>query len=153
MREKQKVRRTYGVLEKQFSNYYKKAAGQKGATGLNRMLLLESRLDNVVYRMGFAVTRAQARQLVSHKSIKVNGKQVNIPSYQVKPGDVISFAEKAKNQLRVKEAITLSQEMDLVAVWMEVSNEKMEGIYKAFPDRNDLPADINENLIVKLYSK
>ena len=153
LREKQKVRRTYGVLEKQFHNYYKKAAGQKGATGLNLMLLLESRLDNVVYRMGFAVTRAQARQLVSHKSIKVNGKQVNIPSYQVKPGDVISFAEKAKNQLRVKEAITLSQEMDLAAVWMEVSNEKMEGIYKAFPDRNDLPADINESLIVELYSK
>jgi len=153
LREKQKVRRIYGVLERQFSNYYKKAAGQKGATGLNLMLLLESRLDNVVYRMGFAVTRAQARQLVSHRSIKVNGKQVNIPSYQVSPGDVISIAEKAKNQLRLKEAMTLSQEMDLAAVWMEVSNEKMEGIYKAYPDRNDLPADINENLIVELYSK
>ena len=153
LREKQKVRRTYGVLEKQFSNYYKRAAGQKGATGLNLLLLLESRLDNVVYRMGFAVTRAQARQLVSHKSIKVNGQQVNIPSYLVKPGDVVSIAEKAKNQLRVKESMTLAQEMDLVAVWMEVSNEKMEGIYKAFPDRNDLPADINESLIVELYSK
>jgi small subunit ribosomal protein S4 len=153
LREKQKVRRTYGVLEKQFRNYYKKAAGQKGATGENLLLLLESRLDNVVYRMGFAVTRAQARQMVSHKSIKVNGSQVNIPSYQVKPGDIISIADKAKNQLRLKEAIALAQEMDLVAVWMEVSNEKMEGLYKAYPDRNDLPPDINENLIVELYSK
>ena len=153
LREKQKVRRTYGILEKQFRNYYKKAAGQKGATGQNLLLLLESRLDNVVYRMGFAVTRAQARQMVSHKSIKVNGRQVNIPSYQVKPGDIVSIADKAKNHLRLKEAITLAQEMDLVAVWMEVSNEKMEGLYKAYPDRNDLPADINENLIVELYSK
>jgi small subunit ribosomal protein S4 len=153
LREKQKVRRTYGVLEKQFSNYYKKAAQQKGATGENLLRLLESRLDNVVYRMGFAVTRAQARQMVSHKSIQVNGQQVNIPSYQVQPGDVVKIAEKAKNQLRVKEAITLSQEMDLVAVWMEVSNEKMEGVYKTYPDRLDLPADINESLIVELYSK
>jgi small subunit ribosomal protein S4 len=153
LREKQKVRRTYGVLEKQFRGYYKKAAGQKGATGENLLLLLESRLDNIVYRMGFAVTRAQARQLVSHKSIQINGSQVNIPSYQVKPGDIVSLSEKAKQQLRVKESITLSQEMDLVAVWMEVNNEKMEGIYKTFPDRNDLPADINENLIVELYSK
>ena len=153
LREKQKVRRTYGVLEKQFRNYYKKAAGQKGATGENLLLLLESRLDNVVYRMGFAVTRAQARQLVSHRAIRVNGNQVNIPSYQVTPGDVISIAEKAKNQLRVKESITLGQEMDLVAVWMEVNNEKMEGTYISFPDRNDLPADINESLIVELYSK
>ena len=153
LREKQKVRRTYGILEKQFRSYYKKAASQKGATGENLLLLLESRLDNVVYRMGFAVTRAQARQLVSHKSIHVNGSQVNIPSYQVKAGDVVSIATKAKEQLRVKESITLSQEMDLVAVWMEVNNEKMEGTYKAYPDRNDLPADINESLIVELYSK
>jgi len=153
LREKQKVRRTYGILEKQFRNYYKKAASQKGATGQNLLVLLESRLDNVVYRMGFAVTRAQARQLVSHKSIHVNGSQVNIPSYQVKPGDIVSIATKAKSQLRVKEAITLSQEMDLVAVWMEVNNEKMEGTYKAYPDRMDLPADINESLIVELYSK
>jgi len=153
LREKQKVRRTYGVLEKQFRNYYKKAAGQKGATGQNLLLLLESRLDNVVYRMGFAVTRAQARQMVSHKSIQVNGSQVNIPSYQVNPGDIVSISEKARNQLRLKESITLSQEMDLVAVWMEVNNEKMEGTYKSFPDRADLPADINESLIVELYSK
>jgi len=153
LREKQKVRRTYGVLEKQFRNYYKKAASQKGATGENLLVLLESRLDNVVFRMGFAVTRAQARQLVSHKSIHVNGKQVNIPSFQVKPDDVVSIAEKAKAQLRVKEAITLSQEMDLVAPWTEVDIVKMEGTYKAFPDRSDLSADINENLIVELYSK
>jgi len=153
LREKQKVRRTYGVLEKQFRNYYKKAASQKGATGENLLVLLESRLDNVVYRMGFAVTRAQARQLVSHKSVQVNGSQVNIPSYQVQPGDVVSIAEKAKAQLRVKESITLSQEMDLVAVWMEVNNDKMEGTYKTYPDRQDLPADINETLIIELYSK
>ena len=153
LREKQKVRRTYGVLEKQFRSYYKKAAGQKGATGQNLLTLLESRLDNIVYRMGFAVTRAQARQLVSHKSIQVNGSQVNIPSYQVKPGDLVSITEKAQKQLRVKESITLSQEMDLVAVWMEVNNENMEGTYKTYPDRSDLPADINENLIVELYCK
>lgn len=153
LREKQKVRRTYGILEKQFRGYYKKAASQKGATGENLLVLLESRLDNVVYRMGFAVTRAQARQLVSHKSVHVNGSQVNIPSYQVSPGDVVSIAEKAKNQLRVKESITLSQEMDLVAVWMEVNNDKMEGTYKSYPDRQDLSADINESLIVELYSK
>jgi small subunit ribosomal protein S4 len=103
--------------------------------------------------MGFAVTRAQARQMVSHKSILVNDKQVNIPSYQVEPGDVVKVADKAKNQLRVKEALTLNQEMDLVAVWMEVNNEKMEGVYKTYPDRVDLPADINESLIVELYSK
>ena len=153
LREKQKVRRIYGVLEKQFSNYYKKADKMKGATGRNLLQLLESRLDNVVYRMGFAVTRAQARQMVSHRLIMVNGHKVNIPSYQVQPGDVIAISEKAKNHLRVKEAMTLAQEMDLVAVWMEVSNEKMEGLYKDYPDRADLPADINENLIVELYSK
>lgn len=153
LREKQKVRRIYGILERQFGNYYEKAAGQKGATGENLLRLLESRLDNVVYRMGFAVTRAQARQMVSHKSILVNDKQVNIPSYQVSPGDVVKVADKAKNQLRVKEALTLNQEMDLVAVWMEVNNEKMEGVYKTYPDRVDLPADINESLIVELYSK
>ncbi|MGD9264948.1 MAG: 30S ribosomal protein S4 [Lysobacterales bacterium] len=153
LREKQKVRRMYGMLEKQFHNYYKKAAQQKGATGENLLRLLESRLDNVVYRMGFAVTRAQARQMVSHKLITVNGTKVNIPSYQVTPGETIAITEKAKNHLRVKEAMTLAAEMDLVAPWMEVSNEKMEGQYKDYPDRGDLPADINENLIVELYSK
>jgi small subunit ribosomal protein S4 len=153
LREKQKVRRTYGVLEKQFRNYYKTAARQKGATGENLLMLLEGRLDNVVYRMGFAVTRAQARQLVSHKGVVVNGTVVNIASYQVKPGDVVAVREKARKQLRIKEAITLSQEMDLVAVWMEVDPTKMEGVFKSFPDRADLPANINENLIVELYSK
>ena len=153
LREKQKVRRTYGVLEKQFRNYYKAAAAQKGATGQNLLQLLECRLDNVVYRMGFAVTRAQARQLVSHKSITVNGAQVNIPSYQVQEGDVVAIREKSRSQLRVKEAITLSQEMDLVAGWTIVDPEKMTGEFKSLPDRDDLPADINENLIVELYSK
>lgn len=153
LREKQKVRRIYGILEKQFRNYYKAAAGQKGATGENLLMMLERRLDNVVYRMGFAVTRAQARQLVSHKSISVNGELVNIPSYQVQPGDVVAIREKAKNQLRVKEAVTLSQEMDLIATWVIVDPAKMEGEFRALPDRDELSADINENLIVELYSK
>jgi small subunit ribosomal protein S4 len=153
LREKQKVRRTYGILEKQFRNYYKAAAKQKGATGENLLRLLEGRLDNVVYRMGFAVTRAQARQMVSHKGIEVNGKVVNIASYQVTPGDTVAIREKARKQLRIKEALTLSQEMDLIAVWTEVDATKMEGIFKSLPERADLPADINENLIVELYSK
>jgi small subunit ribosomal protein S4 len=153
LREKQKVRRIYGILEKQFRNYYKTAARQKGATGENLLRLLEGRLDNIVYRMGFAVTRAQARQMVSHKSISVNGSLVNVPSCQVKPGDVIAVREGAKNQLRVKEAVTLSQELDLVPPWVEVDPAKLEGEFKTFPDRADLPPDINENLIVELYSK
>lgn len=153
LREKQKVRRIYGVLERQFRNYYKNAARQKGATGENLLRLLECRLDNVVYRMGFAVTRAQARQMVSHKGISVNGQTVNIPSYQVKPEDVVEIREKAKKQLRVKEAIKLSQEMNLVSPWLEVDGTKMEGVFKAYPDRQELSADINESLIVELYSK
>ena len=153
LREKQKVRRIYGILEKQFRNYYKAAAQQKGATGENLLRLLEGRLDNVVYRMGFAVTRAQARQMVSHKAISVNGQLVNIPSYQVRPGDTVAIREKAKNQLRVKEAVTLSQEMDLVAPWVDVDSTKLEGEFKAHPDRDELPPEINENLIVELYSK
>lgn len=153
LREKQKVRRTYGVLERQFRNYYKLAAKQKGATGENLLRLLESRLDNVVYRMGFAVTRAQARQLVSHRGISVNGQTVNIPSYRVKPEDVVAVREKARAQLRVKEAATLSQEMDLVPAWCEVDSSKLEGTFKAYPDRDELSPDINENLIVELYSK
>jgi len=153
LREKQKVRRIYGVLERQFRNYYKLAAQQRGATGENLLRLLESRLDNVVYRMGFAVTRAQARQLVSHKGIMVNGETVNIPSYRVKPEDTVAIREKAKNQLRVKEAVTLSQEMNLVPAWLEVDATKMEGVFKAYPDRDELSADINESLIVELYSK
>ena len=153
LREKQKVRRTYGILERQFRNYYKLAAKQKGATGENLLRLLESRLDNVVYRMGFAVTRAQARQLVSHKSIQVNGKMVNIPSYRIKPEDVVAIREKSRNQLRIKEAAALSQEMNLVPGWVEVDAKKMEGTFKAYPDRDELSPDINENLIVELYSK
>jgi small subunit ribosomal protein S4 len=153
LREKQKVRRVYGILEKQFRNYYKKAAQQKGATGENLLRLLEGRLDNVVYRMGFAVTRAQARQLVSHKAVSVNGAMVNVPSFQVSPGDKVAIREKAKNQLRVKEAATLSQDMDLVAPWVDVDLNKLEGEFKAHPDRDELPPEINENLIVELYSK
>ncbi|MGY6587898.1 MAG: 30S ribosomal protein S4 [Wenzhouxiangella sp.] len=153
LREKQKVRRMYGVLEKQFRNYYKEAARIKGATGENLLQLLEKRLDNVVYRMGFAVTRAQARQLVSHKSIEVNGKVVNIASYQVQPGDKVSIREKSRKQLRIQEAITISRELDLVPDWVEVDFEAMAGTFKGVPERNDLPPDINENLIVELYSK
>lgn len=153
LREKQKVRRMYGVLEKQFRNYYKEAARIKGATGENLLQLLEKRLDNVVYRMGFAVTRAQARQLVSHKSIEVNGKVVNIASYQVQPGDKVSVREKSRKQLRIQEAITISRELDLVPDWVEVDFDTMAGTFKGVPERNDLPPDINENLIVELYSK
>ena len=153
LREKQKVRRMYGVLEKQFRNYYKKAAQQKGATGENLLRLLEGRLDNVVYRMGFAVTRAQARQLVSHKAIEVNGQTVNVPSFQVSAEDSVAVREKARKQLRIQEAVKLSQEMDLVPQWMDVDTSKLQGTMKALPDRDDLPPDINEQLIVELYSK
>ncbi|MFN2360277.1 MAG: 30S ribosomal protein S4 [Marinobacter sp.] len=152
LREKQKVRRIYGVLEKQFRNYYKEAARGKGATGENLLQLLEGRLDNVVYRMGFGSTRAESRQLVSHKAILVNDKMVNIPSYQVKPGDVVSVREKAKNQLRVKGALDLSSSRAPVS-WVEVDASKMSGVYRSVPERTELPADINENLIVELYSK
>lgn len=153
LREKQKVRRIYGVLERQFRNYYKLAAQQKGATGENLLRLLETRLDNIVYRMGFAVTRAQARQLVSHKGVAVNGQLVNVPSYRVAPGDVVAIRDRARNQLRLKEALTLSQEMDLVPGWLEVDVQKLEGVVKSYPDRADLSAEINESLIVELYSK
>lgn len=152
MREKQKVRRIYGVLERQFGNYYKAAASQKGATGENLLRLLESRLDNVVYRMGFGVTRAEARQLVSHKAITVNGKTVNVPSYQVSPGDVVAVREKAKNQLRVQQSLALAAQRGEVE-WLEVSPTKMEGVFKNYPDRSELSSEINENLIVELYSK
>jgi small subunit ribosomal protein S4 len=152
LREKQKVRRIYGVLEKQFRNYYKEAARGKGATGENLLQLLEGRLDNVVYRMGFGSTRAEARQLVSHKAILVNDKTVNIPSYHVRPGDVVSLREKAKNQLRVRGALDLSSSRAPVS-WVEVDANKMSGVYKSVPERTELPADINENLIVELYSK
>lgn len=152
LREKQKVRRIYGVLEKQFRNYYKEAARQKGATGENLLRLLESRLDNVVYRMGFGATRAESRQLVAHKSILVNDKVVNIASYQVRAGDKVSVREKAKNQLRVKQALSLAAQRGETE-WIEVNTGNMEGIYKAQPDRADLSSEINESLIVELYSK
>ena len=152
LREKQKVRRIYGVLEKQFRNYYKKADRQKGATGLNLLRILERRLDNVVYRMGFGSTRAESRQLVSHKSIVVNGTVVNIPSYQVEAGDVVAIREKSRNQLRIQGALTLSANRSPVP-WVDVNPEKMEGVFKASPERDELPQEINENLIVELYSK
>lgn len=152
LREKQKVRRIYGVLEKQFRGYYKEAARQKGASGENLLKLLESRLDNVVYRMGFGSTRAESRQLVSHKAISVNGKTVNVASFQVAAGDVVSVREKAKKQLRIQNAINLAGQRSNVE-WVDVNAEKKEGVYKRIPDRSDLPADINENLIVELYSK
>ena len=152
LREKQKVRRTYGVLEKQFRGYYKQAARIKGATGENLLRLLECRLDNVVYRMGFGATRAESRQLVSHKSITVNGQVVNIPSYQVKAGDVVAIREKSKNQLRIQQALGLAAQRTDVE-WVDVNADKKEGTFKRLPDRSDLSADINENLIVELYSK
>ena len=153
LREKQKVKRIYGLLERQFRNYYKKASTKKGNTGENLLQLLETRLDNVVFRMGFAVTRASARQLVSHRGVLVNGKYVNLPSYQVKAGDAISLSERAQKQLRVQEALTLSQQMDLSPSWVDVDAGKFSGVFKAVPDRGDLPADINEAQIVELYSK
>lgn len=152
LREKQKMRRIYGILEKQFRGYYKEAARRKGASGENLLKLLESRLDNVVYRMGFGSTRAESRQLVSHKAISVNGKTVNIASYQVAAGDVIAVREKAKKQLRIQNAINLAGQRSNVE-WVDVNAEKKEGVFKRVPDRSDLPADINENLIVELYSK
>lgn len=152
LREKQKVRRIYGVLEKQFRNYYKAADRKKGATGENLLKLLESRLDNVVYRMGFGSTRAESRQLVSHKSITVNGGIVNIASYQVKPNDIVAVGEKSRGQLRIQAALQLSAQRGQVD-WVEVSADKKEGTFKRLPDREELPAEINENLIVELYSK
>lgn len=152
LREKQKVRRLYGILEKQFRSYYKEAARRKGATGENLLQLLESRLDNVVYRIGFGSTRAEARQLVSHKAVAVNGKTVNVASYSVKAGDVISIREKAKNQDRIKTALQLAGQRTDCA-WIDVNAGKLEGTFKAVPERADLSAEINENLIVELYSK
>ena len=152
LREKQKVRRIYGVLEKQFRNYYKRADQQKGATGENLMRMLESRLDNVVYRMGFGATRAESRQLVSHKSIEVNGAPVNIPSYQVQPEDVVSVREKSRGQLRIQAALQLAAQR-APAAWVDVDAAKLSGVFKRAPDREELPSEINENLIVELYSK
>ncbi|MDH3412032.1 MAG: 30S ribosomal protein S4 [Gammaproteobacteria bacterium] len=152
LREKQKLRRIYGVLERQFRNYYKRAAQKKGATGENLLKLLECRLDNVVYRMGFGATRAESRQLVSHRAIMVNGRCVNIASYQVKANDVITVREKAKKQARIQDALTIAEQIGFPE-WVEVDSTKMEGVFKAIPDREDLPPDINEQLVVELYSK
>ena len=152
LREKQKVRRIYGVLERQFRNYYKEADRRKGNTGETLLQLLESRLDNTVYRMGFGSTRAEARQLVSHRAILVNGRVSNIPSRTLIPGDVISVKEKAKKQLRVQAALEMAQQIGLPA-WVEVDSKQFEGTFKRVPDRADLPPDINEHLVVELYSK
>jgi small subunit ribosomal protein S4 len=152
LREKQKLRRIYGVLEKQFRNYYKEADRRKGSTGENLLQLLESRLDNVVFRMGFGASRSEARQLVRHKAVTLNGKKVNIPSIQVKPGDVVGVSEKGKSQLRIKAAVDGSQQRG-IAEWLDVDTSKLEGVFKSAPERSDLPTDINENLVVELYSK
>jgi len=152
LREKQKLRRIYGVLERQFRNYYKEASRLKGSTGENLLQLLETRLDNVVYRMGFGSTRAEARQLVNHKSILVNGQIVNIPSYIVHPDDVVSVREKSRKQARIAEAMALAEQIGLPG-WVDVNSSKFEGVFKALPDRGDLPPDINEQLVVELYSK
>lgn len=153
LREKQKVKRIYGILERQFRNYYKKASTRKGNTGELLLQLLETRLDNVVYRMGFAVTRPAARQLVSHRGVTVNGKSVNLASYQVQAGDAIALSERAQKQLRVGEALAVSSQMDLSPGWVEVDGKNFAGVFKSVPDRADLPSDINEALIVELYSK
>ncbi|MEI8631643.1 30S ribosomal protein S4 [Vibrio sp. PP-XX7] len=152
LREKQKFVVAYGVLEKQFRNYYKEAARLKGNTGENLLQLLEGRLDNVVYRMGFGATRSEARQLVSHKAILVNGKVVNIPSFNVTADDVVSVREKAKQQSRIKAALEVAEQREK-PTWIEVDDSKMEGTFKRLPERSDLSADINEQLIVELYSK
>lgn len=152
LREKQKLKRIYCVLERQFRNYFKKAAGLKGSTGENLLQLLESRLDNVVYRMSYGVTRSEARQLVSHKAITVNGRVVNVPSYHVSADDVVAIREGARKQSRVQDALALGANLGFVD-WVEVDADKMEGVYKRVPDRSDLPADINESLVVELYSK
>ncbi|MGB4060419.1 MAG: 30S ribosomal protein S4 [Burkholderiaceae bacterium] len=152
LREKQKVKRMYGVLERQFRRYFEEADRRRGNTGSNLLFLLESRLDNVVFRMGFASTRAEARQMVSHKAITVNGASVNIPSYLVKSGDVIAVREKSKKQARVAEALELAKQIGFPA-WVDVAADKAEGTFKKSPDRDEFAADINESLIVELYSR
>jgi small subunit ribosomal protein S4 len=152
LREKQKVRRTYGVLERQFRNYYERADRKKGVTGTTLLLTLECRLDNVVYRMGFGSTRAEARQLVSHKAIMVNDRIVNIPSFQVAPNDVVKVRERSKGQLRIQQALELAGNRGSVD-WVDVDASKLEGTFKRVPDRGELPSEINESLIVELYSK
>ncbi len=152
LREKQKLRRMYGVLERQFGNYYVEAARRTGATGENLLKLLECRLDNVVYRMGFAATRAEARQLVSHRAIEVNGQNVTIASYQVRAGDVITVREKSRKQLRIQSALNVAQQVGFPD-WVEVDDKQMRGVFKTVPAREDVLPDINENLVVELYSK
>ncbi|NDD11784.1 MAG: 30S ribosomal protein S4, partial [Betaproteobacteria bacterium] len=152
LREKQKVKRMYGILERQFRRYFEEADRRRGNTGANLLSLLESRLDNVVFRMGFGSTRAESRQLVSHKAITVNGVGVNIPSYMVKPGDVVSVRDKSKKQTRIVEALQLAQQVGMPA-WVEVNGDKAEGTFKKVPDRDEFGSDINESLIVELYSR
>ena len=152
LREKQKIRRIYGVLERQFRNYFAEAVRRKGSTGENLLQILESRLDNVVYRVGIGSTRAEARQLVSHKAVTVNGQTVNIPSYQVKAGDVISVREKSKKQVRIQEALALAEQIGFPS-WVSVDTKKMEGVFKTVPERSELSSDIKEQLVVEFYSK
>ena len=152
LREKQKLRRIYGVLERQFRNYYRKASTQRGSTGENLLQMLESRLDNVVYRMGFGVTRAECRQLISHKAVAVNGRTVNVPSYQVQPSDVIGIVEKSQKQLRVQEALHVAEQIGF-SDWVEVDVKNMTGTFRSRPERSELPSEINESLVVELYSK
>ena len=152
LREQQKVKRMYGVLERQFRRYFAEADRQKGNTGETLLKLLESRLDNVVYRMGYGSTRAEARQLVSHKAITVNGNVVNIASYQVKAGDVVAVREKAKKQARIVESLSLAENIGF-PIWVSVDAKKMEGTFKSMPDRSDIAHDVNESLIVELYSR
>jgi len=152
LREKQKLRRMYGILENQFRRYYQEANRRRGSTGENLLKLLESRLDNVVYRMGFGCTRNEARQLVSHKAVLVNEKAVTIPSYQVQPADRISIREKSRKQLRIQDALGVAEQYG-IPEWLEVNVKKMEGVFKSVPERSDLPQEINEQLVVELYSK
>nr|MDJ0862188.1 30S ribosomal protein S4 [Gammaproteobacteria bacterium] len=152
LRQKQKLRRMYGVLEKQFRLYYKEADRRKGSTGENLLKILEGRLDNVVYRMGFASSRDEARQLVRHNGITVNGRKLNIPSYQVRPEDVIAVAENTRKHLRVQSSVEMAQQRG-IPDWLDVDAKGMKGIFKAVPERSELPPEINENLVVELYSK
>ena len=152
LREKQKVRRIYGIMERQFRKYFAEAARRQGSTGENLLKILEARLDNVVYRMGFGSTRAEARQLVSHKAITVNGQIVNIPSFQVKAGDVVAIREKSKKQVRIQEGLALAEQIGFPS-WVAVDSKKMEGVFKSAPERSELSSDINEQLVVEYYSK
>lgn len=152
LREKQKLRRVYGVLEQQFRIYYQQADRRKGSTGENLLKILEGRLDNVVYRMGFAASRSEARQLVRHNGIAVNGRKLNIPSYQLRPNDEVAVAERVKKQLRVQGSIDMAQQRGF-PVWLDVDPKALKGVFKSSPERSDLPAEINENLVVELYSK